>query len=56
MLTARKLNKAYRTLIQEYLSKGLTNEATRLAIALQTVSKIPEANRLLAKIIRETEK
>lgn len=56
MLTARKLNKAYHSLVQLYLSKGKINEAKRLAVALQTVSKIPEANQLLAKIIRETEK
>lgn len=55
MLTEHKLVQAYHALIQEYLSKGQTNEATRLAIALQTVSKIPKANKLLAEILKELE-
>lgn len=55
VITERKLTKAYHTLIQQYLSKGQTSEASRLAVALQTVSKIPNANRRLAKILKEME-
>jgi len=55
MLTERKLVQAYYALIQEYLSKGQTNEATRLAIALQTVTKIPKANMRLVRILKEME-
>lgn len=55
MLTERKLVQAYHALIQEYLSKGQTNEATRLAIALQTVTKIPKANMRLVHILKELE-